>query len=204
MLSRYNVKYVGLPSKMIFSFLMKIEWKINKIKSPSTKLHKNGLAQPEKLAVAEHNFIQDHVLQLHDPDILCNKSGHMDHLIMEAIKLKLQPNNMNREDGLKLSNSWQPLIQLLKKVPHIVGSVNNYPYLNLFLLFHLYSPSSFWPPIPIHCPPSHSNHLSNLIDLPPFLLLLQFIVNCTPTPFPLTVLFFRPMITMLLPHWLIL
>ena len=100
------------------------------------------LAQPEKSAVAEHNFIQDHV-QLHDPAILSNKSGHMDHLIMEAIKLELQLNNMNREDGLKLSNSWQLLIQLLKKVPHIVESVNTYPYLNVFLLFHLYSSSSF-------------------------------------------------------------
>jgi len=37
----------------------------------------------------------------------------MDRLIMEAIKLELQPNDMNREDGFKVSNSWKPLIQLL-------------------------------------------------------------------------------------------
>jgi len=61
----------------------------------------------------------DHVIiQLHDTGILSTKSCHMNHLIVEAIKLELQLNNMNRKDGLKLSNSWKPLIQLLKRKYH--------------------------------------------------------------------------------------
>jgi hypothetical protein len=44
------------------------------------------------------------------------------------------------------------------EVPHILGLVNNCSYLNLFLLLHVDSPSSFWPPIPIHC--SSSSFLS--------------------------------------------
>jgi len=71
------------------------------------------LAQPEKSIVAEHSFTQGQVIHPHDTKIPSNKSGHMDCLIMEAIKLELQPNNMNREDGFKLSNSWKSLIQLL-------------------------------------------------------------------------------------------
>jgi hypothetical protein len=61
----------------------------------------------------------DHVIiQLHDTRMLSTKSCHMNRLIVEAIKLELQLNSMNRKDGLKLSNSWKPLIQLLKRKYH--------------------------------------------------------------------------------------
>jgi hypothetical protein len=61
------------------------------------------LAQPEKSAVAEQSFTQDNVTQF--TKILSTKSDYLDHLIMEVITLQLQLNNMNREEGLKLSNS---------------------------------------------------------------------------------------------------
>jgi hypothetical protein len=50
--------------------------------------------------MCHHRFNRDHLLNLHDVNILSTKSGYMDQHIREATKLELRPNNINREDGL--------------------------------------------------------------------------------------------------------
>jgi hypothetical protein len=90
--------------------------------------HHICLQYPDKSAVAELSFNLDHHNQLQDTTILSTKSRYMDRMIREANEIELHLNNMNREDGLRLSRSWKPLIHSLKgRRKHLIQHCQSQP-----------------------------------------------------------------------------
>jgi hypothetical protein len=73
------------------------------------------LLQTEKSALAEHSLQQDHKIWFQNTKILSKTWGYMKRLIMEAIQVEIHPNNLNREDGLRLSTTWKPILKLKKR-----------------------------------------------------------------------------------------
>jgi hypothetical protein len=73
------------------------------------------LEQPEKSAVAEHSINTGHRIDFSSTSVLDKAAGYMDRLVKEAIEIRLNPRNFNRDGGFTLSRSWYPVIMLRKE-----------------------------------------------------------------------------------------
>jgi hypothetical protein len=67
--------------------------------------------QPEKFAVTEHSINTGHEIDFNE-SILDRASGYMDRLVKEAIQIRLNQKNFNRDRGFKLSRAWNPVTKL--------------------------------------------------------------------------------------------
>jgi hypothetical protein len=82
-----------------------------KVKGHQSHIHPE---LPGKSAMTEHSINLGHCFQLQNTTVLSTKSRYMNQMIREAIEIELHPNNLNRENGLHLSQSWKPLIHSVK------------------------------------------------------------------------------------------
>jgi hypothetical protein len=72
-----------------------------------------GQRQVDKYAVAEHSINTGHCIDFSNTIVLDRMSSYMDHLVEEAIGIRLNNQNFNRDGGLMLSHAWHPVINML-------------------------------------------------------------------------------------------
>ncbi|KAJ4426275.1 hypothetical protein ANN_27087 [Periplaneta americana] len=97
-------------SAAIFREVMS-EQKVQRIKEHKRNLR---LYYPEKSAVAQHSIEKEHKILFDHTKVINKSSHHWDRTIKEAIEIKLEKNNFNRDRGLQLSQAWTPALDQLR------------------------------------------------------------------------------------------
>ncbi|KAJ4426852.1 hypothetical protein ANN_26651 [Periplaneta americana] len=80
------------------------------------KEHKRNLRlyYPEKSAVAQHSIEKEHKILFYHTKVINKSSHYWDSTIKEAIEIKLEKNNFNRDGGLQLSQAWTLALDQLR------------------------------------------------------------------------------------------
>ena len=66
------------------------------------------------MAIAEHSQDTNHHICMEDAKVISIEDHYNKRRIREAIEIEKHPQNLNRDNGLDLFNSWKPLIQTLR------------------------------------------------------------------------------------------
>ena len=68
-----------------------------------------------KSALVEHVHSSSHYICIEDVKLVKKEDHYLKRKIKEAIEIEKRNNILNHDDGLKLSNTWKPLFEILKK-----------------------------------------------------------------------------------------
>jgi hypothetical protein len=63
--------------------------------------------------VAEHSINTGYYIDFSNTIVLDRTSSYMDHFEKEAIGIRLNNKNFNRDGGLMLSHAWHPVVNML-------------------------------------------------------------------------------------------
>jgi hypothetical protein len=77
------------------------------------KEHETCLNETENSEVVEHSVNTGHHIDFNSISMLDRATGYMDCLTKEAIKIRLNTKNFNRDDGFTLSQAWYPVTSML-------------------------------------------------------------------------------------------
>ncbi|XP_046401609.1 uncharacterized protein LOC124167669 [Ischnura elegans] len=152
-LRRFNIASIHLPPPKLRDYLVRAKDPVG-LKTPGVyrvpcecgeahigetgrtietrlKEHKRHLrlGQPEKSAIAERSIQHDHVIQFDDAEILMRSTKYWDRVVKEAIEIRLDHKNFNRDAGYTISNTWKPVLSALKS-QRINGLAAKRPVLN--------------------------------------------------------------------------
>ena len=73
----------------------------------------------QKSALAEHAHHSRHHIRIEETKLIAREEHCRRRKIREAIEIEEAPSNLNRDDGLKLNESWRPIIHRLRNnIPH--------------------------------------------------------------------------------------
>ena len=67
-------------------------------------------------AVAQHALENNHHIVFDEARLIDRATNYWDRIRREAIEIKLQPSNFNRDSGLHISKSWDPAITTLQRL----------------------------------------------------------------------------------------
>jgi hypothetical protein len=77
--------------------------------------------------VAEHSINTGHQIDFNNISVLERVSGYMDHLVKEAIQIRINCKNFNRDSGFTLSQAWNRVTKLFFKHDTDTGKVATEP-----------------------------------------------------------------------------
>jgi hypothetical protein len=74
------------------------------------------LNRVQKSSLTEHSCTTSHHVCLEDARVVAKLDNYGKRKVMEALEIELNPNNLNKDDGWKLSESWRPVLVDLRHV----------------------------------------------------------------------------------------
>ena len=78
------------------------------------------LNRTQKFSLAKHSWKASHPIFLDKAKIIDKVDHYNKRKVLKYFEIELQPTNINRDDDVKVSKSWEPLVyDLRKKVTHI-------------------------------------------------------------------------------------